>query len=203
MTVLKTWTEIKRIHKKCRPILARKVFFSGGLKETWPSWAVTSSLALLLLAHSLSTPSTFQNTATAIGSALGFIGLFLAKELYCKRAYPKQYRDHAIDKAPIFKRERLLQYALFNGELKNLGHNAKSIQEIVNLSEVAEDPEKPNPTSENLLLLTLATTASVIFTNLLLKTQTWDQNKGFISPPGFRRDFFILHNQRRYFIYKT
>lgn len=180
MTVLSTWVELSKLYKDSRPEMLRPLFLNGGLRQTWPVWAVIAAGIALLLAHSLQPDSLSRSFATFIGVALFALGLLLAKERALAWNFRDYYQRHAIGKLSFFKREEYLRYARFVESLQAQGKTSIEIKKFLKIASVAGDPEKPNLASQSIVIVTLLSALVTVSTNLLLSTAIWKANKGVL-----------------------
>lgn len=176
MTVLNTWVELSRLYRASRPKMLRPLFLNGGLRQTWPVWAVISAGIALMLSHSLQSDSFFRALATAVGIALFALGLLLTKERALSWNFRTHYQRYAIGKLPFFKRENYLRYSLFVEALQSQGKTSVEVKKMLKVAQVAGDPEKPNLASQSVIIIALLSALVAVSANLLLHTAIWETN---------------------------
>lgn len=184
MTVLNTWVELSSLYRASRPPILRPLFLNGGLRQTWPVWAVISAGIALVLSHSLQSDSSSGALLTAVGMALFALGLLLSKERALAWNFRAHYQRYAIGKLPFFKRENYLRYALFAEALRSQGKTTAEVKKMLKAAQVAGDPDKANMASQSVIIIALLSALVAVSANLLLQTVVWKTNKGtlFLFP---------------------
>lgn len=183
MTVLSTWVELSKLYNASRPKMLHPLFLNGGLRQTWPVWAVISAGIALMLSHSLQPDSLSRALATASGVALFALGLLLAKERALAWNFRGHYQRHAIGKLSFFKRENYLRYALFVEALQSQGKTSVEVKKLLKAAQIAGDPEKPNLASQSVIIIALLGALVAVSANLLLHTAIWKTNGALFLLP--------------------